>query len=272
MKISDLMKKRIQEFLDEEKRFDNRKLLEFRKIEIETGVSKNAEGSARVKIGDTEVIAGVKIDVTEPYTDHEDEGTLMVVAELLPLSSPHFEPGPPRIEAIELARIVDRGLRESGFIDFKKLCVKKGEKVFGVCVDIYSINNDGNLIDASCLAAVSALKTARMPKYDTKLERIKYGELTSKGLPLTKNLPLTITFHKIGEKILIDPSSEEEETSEGRISFALSRNPGKKEDIVINAIQKGNPKTFEEKEIFEIAELAVEKFKELEKRIKTKEK
>jgi len=263
METSNLTKRRIQEFLDQDKRFDNRSLLQFRDIKIETGVSKNAEGSARIKMGNTEVIAGVKIDVTEPYTDREDEGTLITTCELLPLSSPKYEVGPPRINAIEIARIVDRGIRESGFIDFKKLCIKKGEKVYGIFLDIYSINDGGNLIDASCLASVMALKNAKMPKYDSKKEVIKYGELTSKSLPLTESVPLTVTFHKIGEKILVDPVSEEEDASEARLSMAITR--GKKKDLVINALQKGGEKPFTEQEIFKIIDLSIEKFKELEK-------
>jgi len=263
MEISNLTKKRIQEFLDQDKRFDSRGLLQFRGIEVETGVSKNAEGSARVKMGDTEVIAGVKIDVTEPYTDREDEGTLITTCELLPLSSPKYEVGPPRINAIEIARIVDRGIRESGFIDFKKLCIKKGEKVYGIFLDIYSINDGGNLIDASCLAGVMALKNAKLPKYDSKKEVIKYGELVSKSLPLTESIPLTVTFHKIGEKILVDPVSEEEDASEARLSVAITRE--KKKDVVINALQKGGEKPFTEQEIFKIIDLSIEKFKELEK-------
>ncbi len=262
MEISKITKERLREFLAEEKRFDNRKLLDFRKISIETGISKNAEGSARVKIGDTEVVAGVKIDVTTPYPDHENEGTLITTVELLPLSSPEFESGPPKIEAIEIARIVDRGVRESGFIDFKKLCIKEGEKVYGIFLDIYSMNNDGNLIDAASLAAVAALKTAKMPKYDAKLERIKYGELTAKEIPLGEGMPLTITFHKIGEKILIDPVSEEEKTSEARISIALT---GNDKGVLINAIQKGGAGVFKEKEVINIIDSGVEKFKEYEK-------
>ncbi|MEK6820171.1 MAG: exosome complex protein Rrp42 [Nanoarchaeota archaeon] len=270
MKISNLTKDRIREFLAEGKRFDGRKPLDFRKIEIETGVSKFAEGSVRVKIGDTEVVAGVKLDVTEPYPDSEDEGTLITTVELLPLSSPKYEPGPPRIEAIELARIVDRGIRESGLIDFSKLCIEKGEKVYGVFVDIYSINDAGNLIDASCLAAVSALQIARMPKYDAKKEKVKHGEFTSETLPLTKAAPITVTFYKIGNKILVDPTEEEDEASDGRVSIALSKKTGKKEDILINAVQKGKTGTFKEEELFKIIDLAVEKAEELEEAIKIK--
>ncbi len=266
MEISNITRKRIQDFLNEDKRFDSRKMFEHRKIEIETGISNNAEGSARVKLGDTEVVAGVKIDVAEPYTDHEDEGTLVTTVELLPLSSPSFESGPPKIEAIEIARIVDRGVRESGFIDFKKLSLKKGEKVFGIFIDIYSMNDDGNLIDASCLAAIAALKTAKMPKYDEKNEKIEYGQYTNKGLPLSEALPLTLTFHKIGNKILLDPSSEEEKSSEARVSFAITN--GK--EIMINAMQKGKEATFTQHEMEKIIDTAVEKFKVLEKEVHNK--
>src|SRR3989338_4001903 len=119
MIASNITKKRIAEYLSEGKRFDSRKMLEHRDIKIELGISKKADGSARVKFGNTEVLAGVKMDVLKPYPDSQDAGVLTVTVELLPLASENFELGPPGIEAIELARIVDRGLRETGFIDFK---------------------------------------------------------------------------------------------------------------------------------------------------------
>ena len=94
-------------------RSDNRKPLDYRQITVEYDVSKSAEGSARVKIGDTEVLAGVKMAVGTPFPDTPEEGVLMVGAELTPLASPRFETGPPSIEAIELSRVTDRGIRES---------------------------------------------------------------------------------------------------------------------------------------------------------------
>jgi len=266
MEASNLTKERIKEFLAENKRFDSRELLDFRNIEIETGVSKNAEGSCRVKLGNTEVVAGVKIGVAEPYTDSEDEGTLVTTVELLPLSSSRFEMGPPGIEAIELARIVDRSVRESGFIDFKKLCIKKEEKVYSIMIDIYSLNDEGNLIDASCLAAVMALKTAKMPKYDEKKEKIEFGKLTNKPIPLSNKVPLTITFHKVGEKIIVDPIKEEEDASDARLSIALTKD----KEIMINALQKGGEEPLTQEEVEKIIDLATEKFKELQKVIENK--
>ena len=272
MEVSNLTKKRITDYMKEGKRFDSRELLEYRDIKIELGVSKNAEGSARVKIGNTDVIAGVKLEIGEPYTDHPDAGTLITTVEFLPLSSNRFEPGPPKIDAIETARIVDRGVRESGFIDFEKLCVKKGEKVWTVFLDIYSLNDAGNLIDAACLAAVCALKDAVFPKYNEKEEVIEYGEWTTKKLPLTDATPITMTFHKIGDTLLLDPIREEEDASEARLSIAVSKN----KEARINALQKGEEAAFDKKDIFKIIDIAIKKSSEIsdiiDDSIKAKEK
>jgi exosome complex component RRP42 len=228
----EVMKQRIQQFLSKGKRFDGRKLEEFRNIEIEVGISKKAEGSCRVKIGKTEVIVGIKMDIGAPYADSPDKGNLMTTAELLPLSSPRFEAGPPRFPAIELGRVIDRGLRESGFIDFKKLCIKEGEKVWTIFVDIYTMNDDGNLMDAAGIGAVIALKNARIPKYDKDTEKVKYGELTDKKIELSEIIPIPITIHKIKDNFIVDPTREEEDLSETRVTLGSSKG-------IIYSIQKG---------------------------------
>ncbi len=260
MELSNITKKRIVEYLSEGKRFDSRKLLEYRPVSIEMNISKNADGSARVRMGNTEVIAGVKLDAGTPFTDSQDAGVLIVTTELSPLASEKFELGPPGIQAIELARLVDRGIRESGFIDFKKLCIKEGEKVWSIFLDIYPMNDDGNLIDASCMAAVAALCNARLPKYDEEKEKVKFGEWTNKKLPLTDKLPLTMTFHKIGKSIILDPITEEEEASEARLTVEMSP---KDKEPKINALQKGNAKELSKEEVFEMLEQAEKEWHKL---------
>lgn len=263
MEVSNLTKERIHEYMKEGKRFDSRGLLDYRELSIEIGISKNAEGSARVRLGKTDVIAGVKMNAAEPYTDSEESGTLVTTLELLPLASDKFESGPPRIEAIEMARIIDRGIRESKFIDFEKLCIEKGKKVWGIMLDIYPLNDDGNLLDAAFIACVAALKQAKIPKYDEKTGRVQFGEWTTKGLPLTKYVPTLLTFHKIGNSVFLDPGREEEESSEARISLAFSEG-------AINALQKGNSMAFKLPELFEIFETAEKKWKEMHKKIEEK--
>jgi len=251
MKTSRLTGERIKEYLSEGKRFDGRKPYDFREIIVETGISKNAEGSARVRMGKTEVIVGVKMSVSEPYPDSPDKGSLMVTAELLPLSSSRYELGPPKIEAIELARVIDRAIRESKFIGFEKLCIKEGEKVWTVFIDIYSINADGNLLDAAGIGAVAALKNARIPKYDKKTEKVLYGELSENKLPLAKDTPISITFHKLGDTLIVDPTREEEDISETRITIGSSKG-------IISSMQKGNSKELSEEDLYEILD-SVEK-------------
>ena len=224
---------RIREYLMQGKRFDGRKIDEFRNLEIETGVSDKAEGSARVKLGNTEVLVGVKMDLAEPYPDSPDKGNLMVTAELLPMSSDRFEPGPPSIESIELARILDRMVRESKFIELEKLCIKEGEKVWNVFIDIYSLNADGNLLDAAGIGVVAALKTARIPKYYKKEEKVVYGEWTEDKIPIREDTPLSITFYKIGEHIIVDPTQEEEDASETRVTIGSCNG-------TISSMQKGD--------------------------------
>jgi exosome complex component RRP42 len=211
-------------------RLDGRKINEYRKIEIEINPIEQAEGSARVKIGDTEVIAGVKLEVGEPFPDTPNEGVLMVNAEFSPLASPEFELGPPRESAIELARIVDRGIRESKCIDNAKLCIKEGEKVWMVLIDIQPLSQDGNLIDAAGIAAIAALMAARMPKYED--EKIVY-EKTHEKLPL-KEIPIPVTCAILDGKLVTDPSLEEEDAMEGRITVTTTH------DGRICAIQKGS--------------------------------
>ncbi len=248
MKTSNITAERIINYLNEGKRFDNRGLEDFRNTTIETGVSKNAEGSARVKMGNTEVIVGVKMDISEPYADSPDEGNLMVSAELLPLSSSRFELGPPRIESIELARVVDRMVRESKYVEFDKLCIKPGEKVWTVFIDIYSINADGNLIDAAAIGAVAALKNAKIPKYDEKEDKVIYGEHSNKKVPLKKETPLSVTYHKIDGKIIVDPTQEEEDVSEARVTIGSH-------DGIISSMQKGNSGSLSEEEMYRIIDL-----------------
>jgi exosome complex component RRP42 len=242
-----------------ETRLDGRKFTDYRPIEVQIGPSKSAEGSARVKMGSTEVIAGIKTEVMEPYPDAPGQGSIMVGAELLPLSSPDFELGPPGIEAIELARLVDRGIRESKSIDFKKLCIKEGEKVWMLIIDVCSINDAGNLIDASALAAVAALKHMKFPMYTD--DKIDYKEKTDKGLDF-KDIPITVTVIKIGENFIVDPDSEEEKVIDARLTVASLG------DGTLCALQKGGDYPLTSEDISRMTDIATEKAKELRKFIK----
>lgn len=216
------------------KRIDNRKLDEYRDIKIEKGFVTSAEGSARVKLGNTEVLAGVKFGVGEPFADTPDDGVLMVGAEFVPLASPDFESGPPGEEAIETARVVDRAIRESKVIDFKQLCIKPKEKTWMVYVDIDILDNDGNLIDACSIAAISALLDAKLPELDEDFSIDTEKERTKK-LPIT-GVPISTTIARIGNKLVVDPTLSEELALDSRLTVGTFDKNG---EIMLSSMQKG---------------------------------
>lgn len=263
--IPNLQREKIIEFLSQNKRLDGRSLEEYRDMEVELGISENAESSVRVRFGKTEVFAGVKMSVTEPYPDSPNEGTLMTTAELHPMASESYEIGKPGIESVELARVIDRGIRESGFIDFEKLCIKEGEKVWQVFIDIFAVNDDGNLMDVAGLAALIALGNAKMPKYNESEGKVEQ-ELTKEPLPLNEEaLAFNMTFHKIGNSIIMDAGSEEEAISDYRLSIAIGEHKGKPR---ITAMQKGKSGAITAEEMEKILNLAKDSHKELFPKIK----
>jgi len=266
MEISNLAKESLKKMFEQGKRFDGRGLLDYRDLKIEFGVSNKAEGSARVRLGKTEVIVGIKMGLGEPYPDSPDKGNLMVSSDLLPLASPRFESGPPKFKAIELPRIIDRGIRESGMIDLSKLVITPGEKVWTLFIDIYPINDDGNLVDASNLAAIAALKSAVLPGINAD-GNVDYKNRTKTKIPLSEETaPIAFTFYKLGESIILDPTREEEEACDSRITFGISSWNGQ---LMINSSQKsagGTP--FSQEEIEKIVSLLPDKHKEFDAKLK----
>ncbi len=236
-------------------RMDGRGLQEYRQpIKIETGISWTAEGSARVQIGETVVMAGVKMALEKPYNDTPEEGGIMVNVELLPLSSPDYEPGPPGIKAIELARVTDRGIREAKALDMKTLCITPGEKAWFIIIDIITINDAGNLFDAAGMAALAALKSARFPVVDEATGAINYKEKTERPLPLVKE-PLPVTVYKVGNQYVVDPTAEEEKVFDARLTVASDAKG------TISALQKGGSAPLTIADISAMVDIALEKSK-----------
>jgi len=252
--MNDDLKAHIIEALNKGVRFDGRKLDEFRKVEIKQGFIKTSEGSASVKIGDTEVLAGIKMSMEKPYPDTPEEGTIMVDADLLPLSSPDFEPGPPDIRAVERARIVDRGIRESKTINMRDLLIEKGVKAWSLSIDVVSVNDAGNLIDAFGLAALLALRDAKFPAYED--GAVNYKHKTDKKLQLTK-VPIPATVYKIGHNFLVDPTTEEESAADVRLTVTTT------EEGKLCALQKGGDGELSVEDIEKMVSLGIEKGKEL---------
>ncbi len=241
----------LREQLQDGKRLDGRDLTEFRDIEIEAGyIRHTAEGSAMVKMGDTKLLVGVKADIGEPYPDAPEAGTLITNAELVPLAAKEYEAGPPRADAVELARVVDRGLRESGVIDLEDLGIIEGEKCWLLFIDVHVLDYDGNLIDAAFLGAVTALMNSTMPHYDVEEDELDREERGDE-VPIS-DFPVTLTGKKIGDQLLLDTTGEEEDVLDARLTVTLDENNN------VVSLQKGEPGTMSHEEAMKTVRLTEE--------------
>lgn len=257
--VETIRKAQMVELLSRGKRIDDRALDQHRPLSIEVGLIQKANGSARVKLGHTEIIAGVKIATGTPFPDTPDKGLLVVNAEMLPLSSPYAEPGPPSEEAIELARVVDRGIRESEMVDLTKLCLIEGKSVVTIFVDCNVMNVDGNLFDATSYAVVAALRTATMTKYKVEGDKVV---ATDEKVPVpVERTPVSVTLARIGDTLVVDPNGEEEALMDVRVTITTDENGN------IVASQKGEASTISPAHVLEAADTSIRVGKEIRDRI-----
>ncbi len=255
--VPKLEKQKISALLSKGERLDGRKLYEYRPITIETDYIKKAEGSAIVKLGNTISIAGVKAEIGTPFSDTPNEGVLIVNTEFLPLASPTFEPGPPDENAIEIARIIDRGLRSSDALDRRRLAIIPGKRVWVIYVDVYVLNHDGNMIDASGIAVLSALLTTKIPVVKIVNDEI---EISDEWVPLPmKDRPIPVTMAKIEDKILVDPNIREESVMDYRLTLTIN------EAENICAIQKGGGGGLSIDDLHQAIDIAIKASREIRK-------
>ncbi len=242
--IAEIKGDQIRKLAAHGQREDGRGLMDFRELAVEPSPVSSAEGSARVKLGKTDLIVGVKMSVGTPYLDHPDEGVLVTNVEMKPMSHPSFDTGAPRPSTIEMARVIDRGIRESKMIDLEGLCIEPGEKVWLLNIDVHAIDFDGNVIDASTIGANVALRGTIVPA-----SKFDLGD----DFPMTvREMPVSTTFVKVDDFLLVDPTHIEEAVADARLTITTDNNGD------IRAMQKGLSGAFDYDQISSAIDRSVE--------------
>lgn len=174
------------------------------------------------------VLAKTSAEVTVPYTDRPFDGVFTIVTELSPMASPAFEVNRPTETEVLLSRVLEKTVRRSGALDVESLCLVAGQKCWSVRVDLHVLSHDGNLIDASCLAVVAALRHFRKP--DTSMEGevlTVYTPAEREPVPLSwLHSPFCVTFSFYGQDAgtaLVDASWIEEQVRVGSCTISLNR-------------------------------------------------
>jgi len=247
--LSEIRKDYLYNLVLKGERADGRRFDEYREISIEKNVISKAEGSALVKLGSSQVMVGVKMQPGEPFPDSPNRGVIITNAELVPLASPTFEPGPPNEVGIELARVVDRGVRESKAVDLDKLCIIPGKQVWVIFIDVHILDDCGNIMDASSLGAIAALLTTRVPA-----SRFGLGEDYSL---MVNDLPIATTAIEFGDVLMFDPDLDEESIANTKLTVISTA------DGSICGMQKSGPGTLTPEQACRIVDIACQKAREI---------
>ena len=164
--------------------------------------------------------------------------------------------GPPGDDSIELARVVDRGIRESELVELDKLCVEEGKHVWMLFIDLHVIDNCGNLFDTAELAVMAALKSTKIPTATVVDDEVVIDKENTFDLPINNEVAMC-TFVKIGDKMVLDPTLSEERVASARLNVGVTK------EGRICAMQKGGAHPLTKEDIFSAVNTAISKTKEL---------
>jgi len=231
----------IEEGVDLDLRTDGRKRLDFRDFTVEMGVISQANGSARVRLDETDVLVGVKVDLGTPKTTSPKAGHVVVDVQCGSTSSAELESREADELNLELARVLRRNLNNKSAIDLEKLCVIEGKQCWIIYVDVLVVYNNGNLYDTMGIATKAALYDTRIPKIEVVPSETP-GEMDIEVdadpeatiVFDATNVPICITLTKIGPRHhVVDPTYDEELCARSRMTVGINKTGN------ICTIQKG---------------------------------
>lgn len=206
------------------KRMDGRGCYDYRNVQIKFGTDR---GCCLVVLGKTRVLCNVSAELTPPTETRPTEGIIFLNVELSPMAAPHFEAGRQSETNVELSRILERVIKESRCVDTEALCVMAAIKVWTIRVDLIVLNNDGNLIDCSSIAAIAGLAHFRRPEVTVDDEELVIHAIEDRDpLPLSlHHMPICITtaFYEEGKYLLLDPTDIEEKVMDGKLVIGMNK-------------------------------------------------
>ncbi|KAH7971221.1 hypothetical protein HPB49_020463 [Dermacentor silvarum] len=213
----------IKTAVSEDKRVDHRTSKESRNVRVSFGLDR---GCCVASLGDTKVLVQVSAEIIVPKPGRPTEGELFVNLELSPMAAPHFEAGRLGDYGVEVARLLERCIRDSQCIDLESLCVVSGEKVWALRVDAQVLNHQGNIVECAGIATIGALMHFRRPDVTViGTEVTIHNPRDREPVPLhLHHYPFLVcfAFYDDGKTVLIDPTDLEERIAEGLLSIAAN--------------------------------------------------
>ncbi|BBN11627.1 exosome complex component RRP42 [Marchantia polymorpha subsp. ruderalis] len=215
-------------------RGDGRGRHHFRDFSIDTSIIPQANGSARLRLGGTDVIASVKAELCAPPPGRPHHGKLEINVECSPTAAPEFEGRGGEELSMDLSRALQRsflgGASGAGAaIDLASLVVLEGKLCWMLYFDGLVLSSDGNLLDALSIAMKAALSNCGLPKVEitsgTNPEDDADFELNEEEFtPVdTSRFPVIVTLTKVGKHYIVDATAEEESQMTAAVSVAVNK-------------------------------------------------
>ncbi|OCT75978.1 hypothetical protein XELAEV_18031165mg [Xenopus laevis] len=194
-------------------RTDGRGCEDYRCIEVESDVVSNTTGSARVKIGHTDVLVGVKAEMGTPKLERPGE---------------EFEGRGGEELGTEIAFMLYKIFDNRSSIDLESLCIQAREHCWVLYVDVLLLECGGNLFDTISVAVKAALFNARIPKV-----RVMEDEEGGKDFELSDdpydcvrlnvvNVPCIVTLSRMGHRHVVDATLQEEACSVASLLISVT--------------------------------------------------
>ncbi|BBH06683.1 3'-5'-exoribonuclease family protein [Prunus dulcis] len=224
----------IQGGIAQDLRSDGRKRLTIRPIYVETGVISQANGSARVRMGATDVIACVKAELGRPNALQPDKGKVIVNVDCSPTAAPMFEGrGGEELSAelsVALQRCLLGGKSGSGAgIDLSSLVVVEGKICWDLYIDGLVVSSDGNLLDALGAAIKYYVAKEKSSGMTYLLKKLMFPKaaLSNTGIPKV-NVAAGASGDEqpevdVGRHYIVDATSEEESQMCLAVSISMNR-------------------------------------------------
>ncbi|MCS7093744.1 MAG: exosome complex exonuclease Rrp41 [Candidatus Aenigmarchaeota archaeon] len=181
------------------RRIDGRLPEQLREIEMKIGEIENADGSARVRFGNTEALVAVygPRSLFPKFLQESDMAILRVVYSMAPFSVDERKNPAPDRRSIEISKVTKDALSGAVFL----------EEFPRTVIDVYEY-----IIQADGSTRVTAINAASLA-------------LASAGIPM-KDLVAACSVGKIGDVLIVDLCGKEDNYSESDMAVAMMPSKG----------------------------------------------
>lgn len=205
------------QLLSKGRRADGRSLEESRQLKLEIDAIKTADSSSLVKLGNTSLVCGCTTRLVQMQDGLENEDELKIEVELPPICSSPTVGYRTNQAAQLLTRTLKSIVADSGCIDRQNLHILGTDKYWIVDIEVICLTYDGSLLDAALLAVMAALKSLRL------VDNSQNQPVPERTIDL-KTIPACSSFALLGDRIIVDPTLEEETVSQSMFSITVDTN------------------------------------------------